>query len=192
MAVIRLGIIMHGVTGRMGTNQHLARSIKAIQDQGGVELCGGDRVMPDPILVGRDSNKLKALAKDRIDAWVHSAAVLDYVVSDPAEGKIASLQGNLSVGLSEGEKHVNELSKLLNGATRIGFKLECGVKLSDLITRALALLKREELDAVIANRLEDIEDSEKPRAHLVDSSGEHWSLDTSKDLVNAVRIIIEK
>ena len=64
MAVIRLGIIMHGVTGRMGTNQHLARSIKAIQDEGGVELSDGDRVMPDPILVGRDANKLKALAKD--------------------------------------------------------------------------------------------------------------------------------
>ena len=64
MAVIRLGIIMHGVTGRMGTNQHLARSIKAIQDEGGVELSDGDRVIPDPILVGRDANKLKALAKD--------------------------------------------------------------------------------------------------------------------------------
>ena len=64
MAVIRLGIIMHGVTGRMGTNQHLARSIKAIQDEGGVELSDGDRVMPDPILVGRDANKLKALAKE--------------------------------------------------------------------------------------------------------------------------------
>ena len=64
MAEVRLGIIMHGVTGRMGTNQHLARSIKAIQDQGGIELSDGDRVMPDPILVGRNANKLKALAKD--------------------------------------------------------------------------------------------------------------------------------
>ena len=54
MAEVRLGIIMNGVTGRMGTNQHLARSIKVIQDQGGVELANGDCVMPDPILVGRN------------------------------------------------------------------------------------------------------------------------------------------
>ena len=70
MAEVRLGIIMNGVTGRMGTNQHLARSIKAIQDQGGVELTNGDCVMPDPILVGRNENKLKALARDYgVERW---------------------------------------------------------------------------------------------------------------------------
>ena len=37
----RIGIIMHGVTGRMGYNQHLVRSILAIRDQGGVELADG-------------------------------------------------------------------------------------------------------------------------------------------------------
>ena len=51
MAQQRLGIIMNGVTGRMGMNQHLIRSICAIRDQGGVTLKNGDRVMPDPILV---------------------------------------------------------------------------------------------------------------------------------------------
>ena len=62
MAEKRLGIIMNGVTGRMGTNQHLARSIAAIRRDGGVLLANGDRVMPDPILVGRSADKLKALA----------------------------------------------------------------------------------------------------------------------------------
>ena len=38
MAVKRLGIIMNGVTGRMGTNQHLVRSIVAIRREGGVAL----------------------------------------------------------------------------------------------------------------------------------------------------------
>ena len=59
MATQRLGIIMNGVTGRMGTNQHLVRSIVAIRDQGGVALRNGDRVMPDPILVGRNEDKLE-------------------------------------------------------------------------------------------------------------------------------------
>jgi predicted dehydrogenase len=63
MAQHRLGVIMNGVTGRMGTNQHLIRSIVAIRAQGGVALANGDRVMPDPILVGRDKGKLEALAK---------------------------------------------------------------------------------------------------------------------------------
>ena len=50
MATRRLGIIMHGVTGRMGMNQHLIRSICAIRAEGGVALANGDRVMPDPLL----------------------------------------------------------------------------------------------------------------------------------------------
>ena len=63
MGVRRLGIIMNGVTGRMGTNQHLVRSIVAIRKEGGVVLANGDRVMPDPILVGRNEEKLGILAK---------------------------------------------------------------------------------------------------------------------------------
>jgi predicted dehydrogenase len=63
MAVQRLGIIMHGVTGRMGYNQHLVRSIAAIRSAGGVVLPNGDRVIPDPILVGRNADKLAEIAK---------------------------------------------------------------------------------------------------------------------------------
>jgi predicted dehydrogenase len=63
MATTRLGIIMHGVTGRMGYNQHLVRSICAIRDQGGVLLRSGDRVMPDPILVGRNAEKIASIAR---------------------------------------------------------------------------------------------------------------------------------
>jgi predicted dehydrogenase len=59
----RLGIIMNGVTGRMGMNQHLIRSIVAIRAAGGVALRNGDRVMPDPILVGRNEARLAELAK---------------------------------------------------------------------------------------------------------------------------------
>lgn len=70
MAVKNLGIVMHGVTGRMGMNQHLIRSIVAIRAQGGVTLSNGDRVMPDPILIGRDAEKIEALAKKYgIERW---------------------------------------------------------------------------------------------------------------------------
>ncbi|WP_439484071.1 Gfo/Idh/MocA family protein [Cyclobacterium plantarum] len=59
----KIGIIMNGVTGRMGTNQHLMRSIVEIIKQGGVQLSNGDTIMPDPVLVGRNEAKLKSLSE---------------------------------------------------------------------------------------------------------------------------------
>ena len=58
-----IGIIMNGVTGRMGTNQHLMRSIVAIRNQGGVKVGEHEIIMPDPILVGRNAKKLKDLGE---------------------------------------------------------------------------------------------------------------------------------
>jgi len=56
-----IGIIMNGVTGRMGTNQHLLRSIAEIMKQGGVKIAPDEIIMPDPVLVGRDKSKLEKL-----------------------------------------------------------------------------------------------------------------------------------
>ncbi|HEY7199143.1 MAG TPA: gfo/Idh/MocA family oxidoreductase, partial [Candidatus Dormibacteraeota bacterium] len=60
---MRVGVIMNGVTGRMGTNQHLVRSILAIRRQGGVPAGEGEAIWPEPILVGRSERKLRALAE---------------------------------------------------------------------------------------------------------------------------------
>jgi predicted dehydrogenase len=56
-------IAMNGVTGRMGTNQHLVRSILAIRSQGGISVGPGEVLWPEPVLVGRDERKLDALAE---------------------------------------------------------------------------------------------------------------------------------
>lgn len=83
MADHRLGIVMHGVTGRMGTNQHLIRSIAAIRADGGVDLGNGDRVLPDPILVGRNADKLQELARAHGDLrWTTD---LDAALADPED-----------------------------------------------------------------------------------------------------------
>jgi predicted dehydrogenase len=58
-----IGIIMNGVTGRMGTNQHLLRSIAAIIKEGGVRISEEETIMPDPILVGRNTSKLDKLCE---------------------------------------------------------------------------------------------------------------------------------
>src|SRR2546427_562658 len=60
---VRVGIIMNGVTGRMGLNQHLVRSIVAIRQQRGVPLPDGTRLVPDPVLVGRSETKLREIAR---------------------------------------------------------------------------------------------------------------------------------
>src|ERR671918_203383 len=73
---------MNGVTGRMGRNQHLARSILAIRRQGGVALAGGDFLWPEPILVGRDAPRLAGLAKENgLDQY---STDLGAVLDDPA------------------------------------------------------------------------------------------------------------
>ncbi len=76
-----VGIIMNGVTGRMGTNQHLIRSIKAIIDQGGVRINDSEVIMPDPLLVGRNEAKLANLARTTgIKRW---STNLDETLADP-------------------------------------------------------------------------------------------------------------
>ena len=82
MARLTMGIIMNGVTGRMGTNQHLARSIMAIREQGGVPFGDGDAIWPEPILVGRIADKLAALAgRFGLARW---STDLEACLADPA------------------------------------------------------------------------------------------------------------
>ena len=81
MKTHKVGIIMNGVTGRMGTNQHLIRSIDAIIKQGGVYVAPDEVIMPDPILVGRNEAKLKALVEST--SATKFTTDLDSVMQDP-------------------------------------------------------------------------------------------------------------
>lgn len=82
MKIHKTGIIMNGVTGRMGTNQHLLRSIAAIMKQGGVQISPSEYIMPDPVLVGRNEAKLKKLAE--MAGISKYTTDLESVLSDPA------------------------------------------------------------------------------------------------------------
>jgi len=73
---------MNGVTGRMGTNQHLIRSILAIIKSGGVRVSDDEVILPDPVLVGRNPSKLQKLADSTgVSKW---STDLDATLSDPA------------------------------------------------------------------------------------------------------------
>ncbi|MDO5661348.1 MAG: Gfo/Idh/MocA family oxidoreductase [Brachybacterium sp.] len=84
MAERRIGIIVNGATGRMGYRQHLVRSLLAIQEQGGVTLADGDVLVPDLLLVGRNEEKLRAVAERHgIQNWTTSLE--DALASDDHE-----------------------------------------------------------------------------------------------------------
>ena len=77
-----IGIVMNGVTGRMGKNQHYIRSILAIREQGGVKINEGEVIWPEPVLVGRNAAKLQELAALGKDIkWTTD---VDAALADPA------------------------------------------------------------------------------------------------------------
>ncbi|GAA3391742.1 Gfo/Idh/MocA family protein [Cryptosporangium minutisporangium] len=115
-----LGIAMNGVTGRMGYRQHLVRSILAIRDEGGVLLPDGSRVLPEPLLVGRNEQKLRTLAERHgIERWTTDLSeALDscdvYFDAQVTQAREKAIKAALAAG-----KHVyteKPLAETLDGA----------------------------------------------------------------------------
>ena len=125
MSTRRVGIIMHGVTGRMGMNQHLVRSILALRAEGGVGLADGSRLVPEPVLVGRSPAKLEQLADEHgLSKW---AVDLDAVLEDPAHEVFFDAA---STPLRAG---------LLKRAIAVGKHVYCEKPIADRLEDALAV-----------------------------------------------------
>ncbi len=99
METRKIGIILNGVTGRMGTNQHLVRSVLAIMKQGGVKVSDELRLMPEPILTGRNADKLKALAETHGPAVIGKplkwTTDLESALGDPTYGIFFDASGTM-------------------------------------------------------------------------------------------------
>src|SRR6202451_4155129 len=118
-------VALNGVTGRMGYRQHLVRSLLSIREQGGVRLSDGTVVYPEPVLVGRNEERLRAIASQHgLDRWT---TCLDEVLADPSvevyfDTQVTSLrEASLMKAISAG-KHVyteKPVASSLSGALRL-------------------------------------------------------------------------
>jgi len=141
MSTRRLGIIMHGVTGRMGMNQHLIRSIVAIRAQGGVTLANGDRVMPDPILIGRNAEKIEALARAHgIARW---GTDLDAALANPDD----------SVFFDAGTTQMRP--QLLAAAIRAGKHVYCEKPIATNLNEAVEIARLAEASGLKNGAVQD-------------------------------------
>jgi predicted dehydrogenase len=109
MTARRIGVAMNGVTGRMGYRQHLLRSVLAIGEQGGVPLSDGSRVVLDPVLIGRNPDKLAEIAQRHgIERY---STDLDSVLGDPSvevyfDAQLTSVRGKAVAAAIDAGKHV--------------------------------------------------------------------------------------
>jgi predicted dehydrogenase len=118
-------VALNGVTGRMGYRQHLVRSLLAIREQGGVRLEDGSCLYPEPILVGRNEERLRAIAERHgLDRWTTS---VDEVLSDPSvdvyfDTQVTSAREVALLSAIEAGKHVyteKPVAGTLDGALRL-------------------------------------------------------------------------
>src|ERR1700761_430897 len=118
-------VALNGATGRMGYRQHLVRSLLAIREQGGIRLEDGSCLYPEPILVGRNEERLRAIAERHgLDRWTTS---VDEVLSDPSvdvyfDTQVTSAREVALLKAIEAGKHVyteKPVAGTLDGALRL-------------------------------------------------------------------------
>ena len=119
------------------------------------------------------------------EVWIFSAAVLDYV-PESFQSKIPSSKEGIQINLAPTQKHIPEILKATGQCYSIGFKLESNVDLEKLLEKASSQISRYSMDAVFANRLEDLDNPDSPRAWLLDSDGKSSEI---PDLTSLCEII---
>ena len=174
--------------------QHLHRMGHTVICIAGKTSMQPDFWLPDVRRAGSPDDMLAvslelARSDTKPDAWIHSAAVLDYF-AEPLSGKKASGNENWDISLAPGPKHIAELAPLVEGARRIGFKLETEVPVEVLVDRAMHQIERYGVDAVVANLKEEVHDSNSPRGRIVLPDGSVRELLDDIELCEAIESLL--
>ncbi len=123
------------------------------------------------------------------EVWIFSAAVLDYL-PEPFQNKIPSSKEGIQINLAPTQKHIPEILKATGKCYSIGFKLESNLELGHLLERASSQMSRYSMDVVVANRLEDLNNSDTPRAWLLDSNGKSTEIANLTSLCEIIESLI--
>ena len=121
--------------------------------------------------------------------WVHAAAVLDYE-PEYNDGKIPSGAKNWNIELHPTKKHLQSLKEHVKGSRRIGFKLEVGVDEETLISKSNDLISENDLEAVVANLLDEVHGHSKKRCRIVFSNGVVESIQDLPELCQSIEDIV--
>ena len=174
--------------------QHLHRMGHTVICIAGKTSVHPDFELPDVRRAGSPDDMLAvslelARSDTKPDGWIHSAAVLDYF-AEPLSGKKASGDENWDISLAPGPKHIAELAPLVDGARRIGFKLETEVPVKVLVDRAMHQIERYGVDAVVANLKEEVHDPDSPRGRIVLPDGSVRELLDDIELCEAIESLL--
>ncbi len=121
--VHEVGIIMNGVTGRMGLNQHLRRSVWAIIQQGGVKLSDTEWILPRPVLTGRNAVKLEAISKE--------CGGIPY--STDLDSLLADKQYSVYFDAQTTDRRAAEVRKAIDAGKNIYCEKPCASSLADAL-----------------------------------------------------------
>ncbi|MBN28668.1 MAG: hypothetical protein CMB33_02185 [Euryarchaeota archaeon] len=136
-----------------------------------------------------DESILLAKSIPAPEFWVHAAAVLDYE-PEYIDGKTPSGGDNWNIDLRATKKHLRALKDHVGGSRRIAFKLEVGVEEETLISKSRNLISENDLEAVVANLLDEANGDSKKRGRIVHSNGDVESIPDLSCLCNSIEVII--
>ena len=141
---------------------------------------------PDSML---EESILVASSEKKPDYWIHAAAILDYS-PEPISGKFPSNSGDWEITLKPTLKHLKELKGHTIGSKRIAFKLEVTGEEDSLISKSIDLISENELLAVVANMLTDVQGKSNSRCRIVFSDGKVSEISDIDDLCVEIERIV--
>ena len=141
---------------------------------------------PDSML---EESVIVANSENKPEFWIHAAAILDYS-PEPISGKFPSNSGDWEITLKPTLKHLDVLKEHTIGCKRIAFKLEVTGEEDSLIRKSIDLISENQLLAVVANMLSDVQGKSDSRCRIVFPDGKVSEITDIVDLCVEIDRII--